>query len=624
MAPKLILVACQNHALDVRAVIDQEQLTDVTAVFYPPHCGPCAPSWDLLADTINPVAEEGDRIHLLGGACLLKLADPPASLAHCRIQKQPMLCQHWYANPDLLDAKVQAGAYMITNGWLARWRHQLKELGLDQQTARALFSESAKLLLLLDTGTYPKSQHDLAELCAFVDVPHETLPVGLDYFRLFLMRIVLEWRSEESQAKAREVASDANRRSADHAIVLDVLSKLTKVQTEDEVVNGLMELFAMLFASGRMHYLFIVDGVPGKLCSHPTPADDPAGVREELAGVRDEASWDADSGVLTVRFSHGTDAVGILSIEELAGVRDEASWDADSGVLTVRFSHGTDAVGILSIEELGCPEHGQQYCNFVMEIQSVCGLAVTNARAYQRLADAHDQIRGQATDLERSNVELEQFAYVASHDLQEPLRMVTSYVQLLAQRYHGKLDEKADKYISYAVDGATRMQQLISDLLTFSRVGKQPKPHTAVPTSEIVDQTVADLEVAIQESRGVVTRADLPTVSADRGQMGQLFGNLIRNGLKFRTDEPPRIHVDAERNGQAWVFSVRDNGIGIDTEFSERIFRAFQRLHERNKYPGTGIGLAIAKKIVERHGGRIWIESEPGKGTTFFFHSRTQ
>ena len=222
-------------------------------------------------------------------------------------------------------------------------------------------------------------------------------------------------------------------------------------------------------------------------------------------------------------------------------------------------------------------------------------------------------------ELARSNLELEQFAYVASHDLQEPLRMVTSYVQLLAQRYHGKLDEKADKYIAYAVDGATRMQQLISDLLTFSRVGKQQKPHTAVPTSEIVDQTVADLEVAIQESRGVVTRADLPTVSADRGQMGQLFGNLIRNGLKFRTDEPPRIHVDAERNGQAWVFSVRDNGIGIDTEFSERIFRAFQRLHERNKYPGTGIGLAIAKKIVERHGGRIWIESEPGKGTTFFF-----
>ena len=584
MAPKLILVACQNHALDVRAVIDQEQLTAVTAVFYPPHCGPCAPSWDLLADTINPVAEEGDRIQLLGGACLLKLAEPPASLAHCQVQKQPMLCQHWYANPDLLDAKVQAGAYMITNGWLARWRHQLKELGLDQPTARALFSESATHLLFLDTGTYPKSQHYLAELSAFVDLPHETLPVGLDYFRLFLMRIVLEWRSEESKAEAREAASDANRRSADHAVVLDVLRKLATAQTEDKVVDGLMELFRMLFASSRMHYLFIVDGVPGKLRSHPAPADDPSSVRDKLTGVRDDASW-----------------------------------DADSGVLTVRFSHGTDALGVLSIEELGCPERGHNYCDLVTEIQGVCGLALTNARAYQRLADAHDQIRSQATDLERSNAELEQFAYVASHGLQEPLRMVTSYVQLLAERYQGKLDEKADKYVAYAVDGATRMQQLISDLLTFARVGKQQKPHTAVPTSEIVDQTLADLEVAIQESRGVVTRADLPTVSADRGQMGQLFGNLIRNGLKFRTDEPPRIHVDAERNGEAWVFSVRDNGIGMDTEFSERIFRAFQRLHERGKYPGTGIGLAIAKKIVEQHRGRIWVESKPGKGATFFF-----
>ena len=227
-------------------------------------------------------------------------------------------------------------------------------------------------------------------------------------------------------------------------------------------------------------------------------------------------------------------------------------------------------------------------------------------------------------DLARSNQELEQFAYIASHDLQEPLRMVTSYVELLAQRYQGQLDAKADKYIAYAVEGTMRMRQLISDLLTFSRVGKQQKPHTAVPTSEIVDQTLADLEVAIQESRGVVTRADLPTVSANRGQMSQLFGNLIGNGLKFRTDEPPRIHVGAERNGQAWVFSVRDNGIGMDTQFYERIFRAFQRLHERGKYPGTGIGLAIAKKIVEQHGGSIWVESELGKGATFFLHSRTQ
>lgn len=222
-------------------------------------------------------------------------------------------------------------------------------------------------------------------------------------------------------------------------------------------------------------------------------------------------------------------------------------------------------------------------------------------------------------ELQRSNAELEQFAYVASHDLQEPLRMVGSYTQLLARRYRGRLDRDADEFIGFAVDGVTRMQGLINDLLQFSRVGTrghEPKP---VESAVVLDRALQNLRVALDESRASVVREDLPTVMADERQLEQLFQNLVGNAVKFHGAEPPRVHIRAERSNGCWMFAVRDNGIGIDPQYSERIFQVFQRLHTREEYPGTGIGLAVCKKIVERHGGRIWFESEPGKGTEFRF-----
>jgi PAS domain S-box-containing protein len=222
-------------------------------------------------------------------------------------------------------------------------------------------------------------------------------------------------------------------------------------------------------------------------------------------------------------------------------------------------------------------------------------------------------------ELARSNKDLEQFAYVASHDLQEPLRMVTSYVQLLARRYKGKLDSDADEFIGFAVDGAVRMWKLINDLLTYSRVGMRGNELEPTDSETVLHQSLNDLKVAIEETAAVVTHDPLPAVMADSPQLGQLFQNLIGNAIKFRGDEPPRVHISASRNGNGWTFSVCDNGVGIAPEYYERIFIIFQRLHSRQEYAGTGIGLAICKKIVERHGGRIWIESEVNKGATFYF-----
>jgi two-component system, chemotaxis family, sensor kinase Cph1 len=233
--------------------------------------------------------------------------------------------------------------------------------------------------------------------------------------------------------------------------------------------------------------------------------------------------------------------------------------------------------------------------------------------------EAEALIKKMILDLEYSNSELERFAYVASHDLQEPLRMVTSYLQLLERRYKDKLDGDALEFINYAVDGSNRMKTLINDLLAYSRVGTRGKEFAFTDCEELLARVLANLQTSIKENEAKVTHDPLPRVMADEVQLESLFQNLIGNAIKFHGGKTPRIHVGVMKDEKNWVFSISDNGIGIDPQYFERIFIIFQRLHNREDYPGTGIGLAISKRIVERHGGRIWIESQPQKGSTFFF-----
>ncbi len=240
-------------------------------------------------------------------------------------------------------------------------------------------------------------------------------------------------------------------------------------------------------------------------------------------------------------------------------------------------------------------------------------------RADESIKTLNEYLKLKTGELERSNKDLEQFAYVASHDLQEPLRMVASYTQLLANRYKDKLDRDAREFINYAVDGAKRMQILINDLLYYSRVGMRGKDFAPTDCYEVIGRSINNLRKAIEENNAVITNDDLPTIMADEYQIVQLFQNLIANAIKYKGEKAPHLHISSKIVDGFWEFSFQDNGIGIDPQYKDMVFVIFKRLHTREEYSGTGIGLAICKKIVERHNGKIWLESDPGKGSTFYF-----
>lgn len=236
-----------------------------------------------------------------------------------------------------------------------------------------------------------------------------------------------------------------------------------------------------------------------------------------------------------------------------------------------------------------------------------------------QLKERDEKIKIRTEELQRSNGELEQFSYIASHDLQEPLRTIAGYLQLIDRRYKNKLDKDADEFIDFAVGGAHRLQSIINDLLQYSRIGTRGKPFVSVPVDTIIQEILDSIHTSIKESGAEIIVNDMPTISADPNQMKQLFQNLISNGIKFTKDKQPKIKVSAKKQTNEWLFSVTDYGIGISHEYFSKIFEPFKRLHTQDKYPGTGIGLTICRKIVERHGGRIWVESTPDKGSTFFF-----
>jgi signal transduction histidine kinase len=652
VASKLCLLVCQNFLAEAAAIVAEENFADVQVAAFAPTC--IRPTGD--ADAIGRLAAEragpDSDVVVFGGYCLHSLATPERGLSGAnRVQVASVpRCLEFAAPAPLVDAQIEAGAYLLTPGWLSHWRRTMTQWGFDQPTARAFFAETTRKLVLLDTGTDAQSDSHLRELADFLALPGEVIPVGLDLLRLRLIKVVLEWRLKQRKDATALTAAYAKQQMADYAMAFDLIGGLTELKREGEVAAHILDIIAMLCAPARLWYQTLVDGQPGELLSR---ADDAAGDAAQAARL---AEFRGDY--------------------ELAG--------AGSG-FTLRLGNPGETLAVVAVDGLAFPQRSEHYLNLMLSLRPVFILGILNARTFEHLEHARSllqvditerrraeaQLKATLAELERSNAELENFAYIASHDLQEPLRMVTSYLQLLEMDYGDQLDSDAREFIAYAVDGAQRMRQLINDLLEYSRVSTRAAPFAPTDCEQILGYVLHDLQESIAACDATVTHDPLPTLLADRTQMGQLLQNLIANALKFRGTAPPVVHVSARAmddvratmdDGRAtmddgrstmddvrstmddvgllddkaaspiehrtsnivhrtsgWEFSVRDNGIGIAAEDQTRIFGLFQRLHTREEYPGTGIGLAVCQKIVERHGGRIWVESAPGEGARFHF-----
>jgi signal transduction histidine kinase len=402
---------------------------------------------------------------------------------------------------------------------------------------------------------------------------------------------------------ARKLAEqDLLRRSQEMATLFSVANILAQTEHFEEKVAHVLETLAQISQADSVTLRVPDDnelGLKAVAAAGPAVQDSPTGVLSYTDSVSGTAYQHGEPVIVNDYTAHPL--ASPLGINR--GVKSLAA-------LPVKNAGQT--IGLVIIYSRVPDFFTQERIRFLTTVVGGLGTLLDNARLYEEL-------EYRAEELARSNAELEQFAYVASHDLQEPLRMVSSYVQILAEDYKGQLDENADRFIGYAVDGANRMKGLIDGLLAFSRVGTQGEPFEATDCNLILEQVINGLEETIEDSGASLSQERLPTVNADPIQLSQVFQNLISNALKFSGEGSPNVHISTEQRPEDWVFSVQDNGIGIAERHYERIFKMFQRLHHRSEYEGSGIGLALCHKIVQRHGGKIWVKSKVGEGATFYF-----
>ncbi len=585
MSASLHLLVCQYYLREAQAVLQGPGYEAVTIGAYPDLCvHPLADQMSVVERLFDEARKE-DRIVVLVGACFLlrSKVGPLTGSASRRIHHED-LCFSMLCGRRLVEHYLRSGAYLVTPGWLELWPQHIEEWRFDRNTARAFFAETTSRLVLLDTGVDPEAGSRLAACADFLNLPHETLPVGLDHFRLVLDGIIKEWRADIARQETLAAASAANRRLADYMLALDLLARLTKIMTEDEAIRVILDLFTMLFGGSHVCYATVTDGQAGAVYStHPDPQD--AARMQQWLG----------------RMNAG----------------DEYTKDGGSFCVRIRYQGAT--LGILTTDAVAFPQHADDYVNLALAIVDLCGLAIANARTISLRERAEEEVRLKSVELARSNAELEQFAYVVSHDLQAPLRRIKGFGDMLAEDAGPGLGETAREHLARIQKATARMQSLIEGLLAFSRVSTRGRPFVAVRLSGTVQQALDDLAPRIEESAGRVDVGDLPTVMADELQMYQLFQNLIGNALKFvAKGNAPHVRVFSRMiEGGMTEISVQDNGIGFNESNLEKIFVPFQRLHSEEEYPGSGIGLAVCRKIVQRHGGTITAHSRPGEGATF-------
>lgn len=584
MATELCILTCRSFEREVAAVIEAQQIKDVTVKSFAGACLRPAADRATLTQAVRECTQAGMRVAIFGGRCLAGLQE---LLEDDRVTVYTAEnCPELALNRQVIHAYTAAGAYVTTPGGLAEWAETLAQADLAPTPARAALGAAAQRILLLDTGVYPDSLDQLQAFATFVGLPGEVLPVGLTTVELHLEKILAQFRLHSQQNQAIADSAHANRQSADYAMLFDLISALGGITTEGEVVEKIFEVFTLFCVPSRLVYVPLIEGTPGDGRARPA-----------YIGVSDAVKT------------------------RMTGLRSGYAWTESGKGFTLRIGRRNQIFAMLEVDGFAYPDLKRDYLNLALNIAPVLALAIANARQFQKLNEAKAL-------LERSNAELEQFAAVVSNDLREPLRTIAHYLEQLQARHATQLPADAVTLIAQANAGTGYMQKLVDDLLAYCRVDMVDRAFELIDCDVVVQQVLRNLAGLIEAAGATLTCDPLPAVSGDAAQLTLVFQNLIGNAIKFRSARPPEITIRAELQigepaaGEAeisWLFAVQDNGIGIDPEHTDQIFGLFRHAPDQEARNGTGMGLALCKKIIERHGGRIWFESQPGQGTTFYF-----
>ena len=562
------------------------------------HCGAHRPTGELVDDMLTEV----DHVIATCMNCVRpgeRPGEPSTCLGaidHPRVSLIPVESQgELFLEPDIVQAATAGGAYFVLPAWLKRWREIVVDAwGFDEETAPMFFKESSSRLLFLDSGVPGDWQELLDKMSAFTGLKAETRVVGTERLQALFVSAFEQAQRRIGEEAFKAEMSRLRATAADHGVVMDFISQIGNLLEEDAVIAQLKETTHILFA--------------------------PEGVRFEATAVADdeavEAAPEDDSSSGASRDASSADGEGNSGAHE--GQEEPASQPASTVTpdenhrsLRVELRHGPSLLGTLYVDNVDFPEHLPRYLPMARILANAAALALNASRLHRRE-------RSLVSKLRETVKELDAFVYIASHDLQEPLRTITGFCDILREDL-GELPEQAEQSMGFIVNAASRMRTLILSLLELSRAGRRPRIRRTISLERAADQALDALHGALKDAKATVDRDPLPTVKGDGVLLAQLYQNLIGNALKFKTDAAPHIRLTVEQGGDGCVLGVKDNGIGIDPRRAEVIFEPFRRLHGVGAYEGSGIGLSICRKVVERHGGRIWVDSAPGEGAHFRF-----